>query len=169
MKALELEIDGQHNENLHFRPLQRSIRGRFDFNRVAEPMARLKAANWPSPIPSQRLGIDADGVGFVVEPLHDDEHAATREKIEARGMKLEPKLQTFESIDLPTWLFWLKRAVESGIAKIVSGKLPDKIDGVARKNFILNEPEQSAADKLTAAIEKQTAMFEKLLDRLGEK
>lgn len=167
MKALEIEIDGQHNENLHFRPLQRSIRGRFDFNRVAEPMARLKAGDWPTPIPSQRLGVDREGVGYLVEPLHDDKHAATREKIKKRGMELEPKLQVFENIDLPTWYFWLKRAVESGIAKIVSGKLPDRIDGEPRKNFILNEPEQSATDKLTAAIEKQTAMFAKLLEKLA--
>ncbi len=169
VKAVEIAINGQHNEALHFRPLQRSIRGRFDFMRIGEPMAKVKATEWPTPIPSQRLGIEPDGTGYVVEPLHDEEFAPIKEKIEKLGMKLEPALQTFKGIDLPTWLFWIKQAVESGIAKVVSGKLPDKIDGKPRKTFIVNEPEPSATDKLTAAIEKQSAMFAKLLDRLGER
>ena len=43
METIQIEIDGKHNENLHFRPLQRTIRGRFDFNRIGEPMAKLEA------------------------------------------------------------------------------------------------------------------------------
>ena len=167
-RALEIEVDGPHNENLHFRPLQRSIRGRFDMMRVGEPMAKVKASEWPTPLPSQRLGIDADGAGFIAEPLHEPQHTPIREKIEKRGLKLEPALQTFEGIDTPTWMFWLKRAVESGLAKVVSGKLPDRIDGKPKTNFILNEPRPSAVDRLTAAIDRQSALFEKLVERLGK-
>lgn len=167
--TLEVEIDGPHNEQLHFTPLQRNIRGKFDFMRMGEPMARIKAVEWPVPIPSQRLGVDADGIGYIAEPLHDAKHAPIKEKIEAQGMKLEPALQTFEGIDLTTWLFWIKQAVEAGLAKVVSGKLPDKIEGKPKMNFVLNEPPANALDKLTVAIEKQTAMFARLLERLGEK
>ena len=169
VKAVEIEIDGSHNEALLFRPLQRSVRGRFDMMRMGEPMARVKATDWPTPIPSQRLGIDADGNGFLCEPLHDDEYVVLKEKIESQGMRLEPAIQEFLDIDVATWQFWLKSAVDSGLAKIVRGKLPDKIDGKPRMNFITNDPEPPAVDKLTAAIEKQTAMFEKLLNKLGEK
>ena len=166
--AIEIEIDGDRNESLRFRPLQRSIRGRFDLNRIAEPQARLRAAELPLPIPGQRLGIDPSGTGYLIEPLHDEDHATIREKIEKKGMKLEPELTEFPNIDLPTWLYWLKRAVESGIAKITKGKLPDKIDGKPRKNFVMAEPEPSVTDKLTAALEKQSVLFEKLLAKLGE-
>lgn len=164
--TIEVEIDGPHNECLMFRPLQRSIRGRFDLNRVGEPMARMKSVEWPQPIPSQRLGIDADGSAYILEPLHDDEHAAIRERIERQGMKLPPECETFDDVDLPTWLFWIKRAVDSGIAKVVAGQLPKVIDGTPKMNFIVNRPTQSTADRLAAAIERQNVLFEKLLERL---
>ena len=168
VKALEVEIDGPHNEQLHFAPLQRNVRGRFDFMRIGEPMSKIKAVEWPVPIPSQRLGIDPDGNGYIREPLHDGEFAPIREKIESQGMKLEPAVQEFPGIDVVTWLFWLKLAVESGLAKVVSGKLPDKIEGTPKMNFILNEPPTSAVDKLTSAIERQSQLFERVLEKLSK-
>ena len=169
VKALEIEIDGLCNEQLHFAPLQRHVRGRFDFMRIGEPMSKIKAHEWPVTIPSQRLGIDPDGTGYIREPLHDGEFAPIKEKIEKMGMKLEPAVQEFPGIDVVTWYFWMQRAVESGLARVVSGRLPDRIEGTPKMNFVLNEPPTSAVDKLTAAIEKQTVMFAKLLERLGEK
>jgi len=169
VKAVEIEVDGEHNENLIFAPLQRSIRGKFDMLRVAEPMAKMKASEWPEPIPSQRLGIEPDGTGYLREPIHDEEHAPIREKIEKAGMSLEPALTEFGEVDATTWLHWIKLAVESGLAKVVSGKLPDKIDGKPRMNFLLNEPKPSTTDRLATAIEQQTAMLAKVLERLGDK
>ena len=167
--AVEVEIDSPHNENLHFRPLQRAVRGRFDWMRIGEPMSKVKAAEWPVPIPSQRLGVDPDGNGYLLEPLHDDEYSPIREKIEGKlGMKLEPAVQTFESVHLPSWYFWLAKAVECGLATVVSGKLPRDIGGEPRRNFYWSEPAPSATDKLTAAIERQSQLFEKLLAKLGE-
>jgi hypothetical protein len=166
--TIEIEVDGPYNENLMFRPLQRAIRGRFDLNRVAEPMARMRSAEWPQPIPSQRLGIEADGSAYVLEPLHDEEHAAIKERIERQGMKLPPKCETFDGVDLVTWLFWIKRAVNSGIARVVAGQLPKVIDGVPKMNFIVDRPAQSAGDRLAAAIERQNVLFEKLLERLSK-
>ena len=169
MKAVEVEIGGPLNECLSFRPLPgRLVRGRYDLNRVAEPLAKLKSAEWPVPVPGQRIGVDAEGIGYLAEPLHSPEHKPLREKIERAGMRLEPELTTFEGVDVVSWLYWLKRAVEGGIARVVKGALPDKIDGKPRKNFIMAEPEPSAVDKLTAAIEKQSQLFERLLEKLSK-
>ena len=163
---VEIEIDGQHNENLYFRPLQRSVRGRFDLNRIGEPTARMKSVDFPHPIPSQRIGIEADGSGYITEPLHDAEHAALRERIEKQGKKLPPKCETFDDVDLPTWLYWIKRAVESGVAKVVGGQLPKHIDGTPKLNFIVDRPKETTGDRLAAALERQNVLFEKLLERL---
>ena len=158
---LEIEIDGKENECLHFRPLQRSIRGRFDFARLREPMADTLRSTWPEAIPSQRIGIDgADG--FVLEPLHDAEHSQTRERIEGQGMKLADAKETFADIDLPTWLFWIKHAVESGIAKVVSGKLPDTIEGEPQLSFItIRQPSDTA--RLATAIEQTNVLLAELV------
>jgi hypothetical protein len=162
-RPVEIEIDTDRNSNLYFRPLQRAIRGRFDWNRIREPQARLKAHEWPLPIPPQRLGIDAEGNGYLTEPLHDEEHAAIRERIEDKlGQKLEPARQTFPAAHLPTWLYWLKRAVESGIARLVHGQLPTEIEGTPKKNFIHAEAPPNSADKLTVALQEQTAAFKEL-------
>jgi hypothetical protein len=170
MKAqpVEIEIDGPRNEALHFRPLQRNLRGRFDLNRVGEPLARMRAQAWPLPVPSQRIGIDPAGNGYIVEPLHEPAFAPIRERIEKAGRRLEPALQTFDAVHVPTWLFWITRAVQCGIARVVSGKLPDKIDGKPTMNFITGDPSPTAADKLTAVLERQSAAFEGLAAAIGK-
>jgi len=169
VRAVEVEVDGQLNESLCFRPLPgRTIRGRFDLNRVAEPMARLKSAEWPRPIPGMRLGIDPENTGYVVEPLHDAEHAPIREKIVKQGMGLAPACESFEGIDVASWLFWLQRAVEAGVAKIVKGAFPDKLPGKPRLNFIVAEPRPSDSDRLAAAIERQNALMAQLLERMAK-
>lgn len=161
VQAVELEIDTPENSNLHFRPLCRSVRGRFDFARVAEPMARVKAIDWPV-IPSQRIGITVDGAGYLIETLHAPENAAIKEKIERMGMRLEPAMQEFEGIDQPSWLWWLRQAVQAGVARVVSGKLPEVIHGAIRKNFILAEPPMSPSERMSAALENQTTAFNNL-------
>lgn len=158
---LEIEIDGKENECLHFRPLQRSIRGRFDFARLREPMSGVMRSAWPEAIPSMRLGIEgADG--YLLEPLYNDEHKQAREKIELAGMKLADERETFANIDLPTWVFWLRRAIESGIAKIVSGKLPDRVEGTPQLSFItVREPSDTA--RLATAIEQTNVLLAELV------
>lgn len=169
MTAVVCEIDNQHNQSLYFRPIQRSVRGRFDYLRCGEPMAKVVGASEPGPIPSQRIGFDLDrGVGFVEETLHAPEHKAIRERIERRGRTLPPEREDFPDADESTWLFWLGSAVKAGIAKIVSGKLPEKLKGKPKVNFITNErrPEN---DRLAAAIEKQNTLFEALLAELKKR
>jgi hypothetical protein len=61
----------------------------------------------------------------------------------------------------------MKSAVEAGLAKVVKGVLPEVIEGKVKKNFITSEPETSDSDKLTAALERQSVIMEKLLARLA--
>ena len=87
--ALEIEIDTAHNGNAVFRPLERSIRGRFSFDRAAqgEKNWHLESAGCPDVIPGQRIGFDA-GEGYVLEPLHAPEHERIAERVKRQGMKL---------------------------------------------------------------------------------
>lgn len=164
--VLEIEIDGGANESLFFAPLQRRIRGRFDVNRVAEPLARMKARDWPQPIPGQRLGINLEsGEAYLAEPLREPQHAAIRDRVERLG-KVGPDSEPFGIVHLPTWLHWLKRAVGSGIARVVKGELPTKIDGEPRRSFIHAEPAPSTNDRLAAAIDANTRMLGELLKTL---
>lgn len=165
MQAIEIEVDTPTNDNLHFRPLTRSIRGRFDMMRMGEPLARVKATEWP-PIPSQRLGITPDGIGYLVEPLHDPQHSGLKTKIERAGMTLEQPLTQFDGIHLPSWLFWMKQACDSGMARVTKGQLPDQIDGTPRHNFIIAEPAASDGDKLATALADQAAAFNRLTDAI---
>lgn len=169
MPALEIEIDAPQNQSLAFRPLPGvSIRGRFDLNRLAEPMARLKTQEWPVPIPGQILGIDPSGDGYVREPLHNAEYAAIREKIERKGYRLAPAVEEHANVDAESWVYWMARAVQSGVAKVVSGKLPATLPTNPRRNYI-HAVQVNRTDRLADAIERQTAMFEKLLAKLSEK
>lgn len=166
MKAFCIEID-DNNKALNFRPLSRRVRGTFDMLKMSEPMAKVRATEWPA-IPSQRLGIDENGNGYLEEPLHEEEFSALRQKIERLGQRLEPPRQTFEGIDINTWSFWCKSAVDAGHARLVSGTFPKIDEESARKDFLTAEPKtKSQTERLTLAIERQNELFAKLIEKLA--
>lgn len=153
MKPVEIEIDGPRNESWHFPPGGFDVRGRFDLLRVAEPMARSKSHEWPSPIPSQRLGVDESGCGYLVESLHEPEFAALREKIESIPKKLPPAKRDLGKVtDEASWVYWLKRAVESGLAKITKGSLPKECPGEPKLDYHLANVRSRRDDKLALAL-----------------
>lgn len=171
--VIEIEIGaGRRNCNFTFMPLGKRIRGRFDVTRAIQTdgeAARL-LKSWPEPIPGQVIGIDVEsGLGYLREPLHDPEFAAIREKIEKTGQKLEPERQTFPNRHLPTWLHWLKRAVECGAAKLVRGTLPETIDGEPEYTTPFARSMQTRKDpttRLAEAMERQGDLLAKVLAEL---
>lgn len=178
MATLCIEADGPGNENLGFRPLQRAIRGRFDFARCADPEAHRVARNFGGlPIPGQRLVFDPDkGTATLIDPLHDIENSAIAEAIRKQGYRLAPAREEFTGCDPHTWLFWIQGAIDAGLAKLVSGKLPEFDAEKARRDFIFAPRQPNATDKLTIALEQlasaqvaQTAVLEKLVAMLAKK
>lgn len=160
--VVAVEIDGPLNEAHYFRPLGRRLRGRFDAHRVAGDTGRL-VQRWPDPIPGQRIGVDvAAGEGFIEESLHDPQHAAVKSKAEKVGA-VGPPRETFAGVHVPTWLFWLRQAVEAGIARIVQGTLPEKIEG-AQTEFI-TQRQTDPVERLAVAMERQNELLLKLLNK----
>lgn len=153
---IEIELDGPHNQSLNFRPLGRKLRGKFDLNRCCEPKARMMTTRFPKPIPGLKLGIDTEtSQGYLIEQLHDAEHEPTRERIEAMGLKIGQRRETFENVHVATWLFWMQRAVQGGWANLVDGKFPEKLSGEPQKSFI-TKPQP---DKRDALIEKLVGLL----------
>lgn len=163
-----VEVDGPRNQNLLFGPLQRRIRGRFDITRVAEPLAKMKQNEWGTEaIPGQRLAIDTEtGKAWLEEPIHRS--AKLKAIVERKGYTLPPEREDFGVVDAPTWMHWFKRAVKSGVARVVQGTLPERIDGTPRTNFYTARSE-TQNDKLAAALDRQTEMFGKLIELLAAK
>lgn len=149
--VIEIEVDGPSNPNLLFLPLARRVRGRFEWRRVKEPLAMVTATGWPDDmsIPGQRIGLNVDtGEGYLLEPLQGDENVATFEKIKREGFSLPPAREEFKGVDVATWLHWMKRAVRAGTARVVQGKLPEKIDGKPKTDFFGAHPTEDPRDKL---------------------
>lgn len=164
--TITIEATGPQNACLFFAPLKRAIRGRFDALRATryDAGAVKLLTEWPQPVPGQRLRLNLDtGEASVIEPLHEAEFAAIRAKIERTG-RLEPSAQPTPA-HVPTWLYWMKRAVESGMAVVVEGKLPDEIDGEPQLSFF-SRPRVSETARLAKAIESQTETLNKLLAEL---
>ena len=159
-----IEIDEPLNRNYHFLPLGRVLRSKCDFLRDPRPEAKVKAST-DGPIPGQRLTVRGN-TAVLDDLLNEQEHEAIKDKIERKGLKI-PKGETFTDIDANTFAWHAKRAVDSGIAKLVSGKFPTIDEAKVKKSFFIDEPPKSPTDRLAAAIEKQTATFEKLLEKLA--
>lgn len=170
MDLLEVEVDSPRNDSLHFLPASKRVRGRFDLGRACKTSgAAGKLMNdWPDPIPGQRIGINLrTHEGYIAEPLHEAEHLANRQRIEERKMRLPAERQSFNNCHLPTWLYWLKRAVEAGLARVVKGELPETIEGEPRKSFhMTHQPDQSKL--LTDAINRQTEALVKQGELLAQ-
>ncbi|QDU30598.1 hypothetical protein ETAA8_57440 [Anatilimnocola aggregata] len=171
-KVFEIEITGgKRNDCFHFRPIGETIRGRFDLNRETEPLARMKIVDFPEPVPGQRIGVDLEfGEGYIIEPLHEPDHVATRKRIEGRGLSIAPARRPFPGVDVSTWLFWLNRGVESGIARVSQGTMPKKLDGPVKKSFItVTKPaDNTREDRFLAAMERQNELMSALLAKLSK-
>lgn len=167
--VVEIEIDGARNEAHFFRPLMRRLRGRFDLNRVAEPQARMKSVECPDPIPGLRIGLDfVTATGYVSDPLTEPEQAANRARITQRGLSLGSAREDFPEVDCPTWAFWLRRAVESGAARVVRGELPEELGG-APVTSCVTARRPNSADRLAEAIENNTRVLAAVLEKLAGK
>lgn len=162
-QTIEVEFDGPKNQSVYFRPLQRKIRGRFDAHRVVNGGRLMQ--KFSDPIPGQRLQVDpATGAVTLFEPLHDNEHAATRERIEASGAKLGPQYEDLGRCDVVTLAYWLRSLIDDGLAKLMSGELP-KMEGKPQTRFHSAE-QPDPIEKLGDAIEKQTEVITRLLGKL---
>lgn len=136
MAAVEIEIDTPTNSNLRWEPTGETIRGAFRPARCRIAGAGELAMKLPDGLPGQRVRIDPDkGTAAVFEPLSTPEHAGTRDTLarlvtadeSATGERLTfaPAVREYASVHGPSWVGWAVRAVRSGMARVVSGKLPD--------------------------------------------
>jgi hypothetical protein len=174
MPVIEIEVANDANADLFYLPLGKRLRGKVDFLKVNEAEAIKLAREYPQGIPGQRLVIDTEAAtAAVVEPLHEPQHAAVREKVAAKGFGLPPAREEAAGVDVPTCLFWARRAVEGGLAKVVRGSIP-KVEGRARKRFMTTPDADPAEDdrelrrqelaaKLAMMNPTQRAEFKRLL------
>ena len=124
---------------------------------------------WPDPIPGQRLGIDPNtSTGYIAEPLHEPKNRVLREKIIKQGYGIAEEKETLPNAHVPTYLFWFKRLVESGAAKVVKGTLPETIDGEPQTEYWTHR-RKSSNDRLAEAMDRQTEMLSKVLAALASK
>jgi len=125
--VVEIEIDGPHNESLRFAPQNRLVRGRWTWSKCGPTGAAVAALKWPGDfVPGQVIGVDRKaGTGYFRERLHEAEFKAVRTFIEEKRDEAIPEeKEDFPGISIVTWLFWMRRAVDGGHARVVAGELP---------------------------------------------
>lgn len=174
--VVEVEVSASNGRKLFFRPIGRAVRGRVNFADARTPSEFQRAQRWPEPVPGAVLGINLDtGEKYLRDPIHDDEYTSVRQRILRYGFQLPPAREEFDSESLATWVYWLQRAVDSGCARVVQGKLPpvESLEGEPRKSFISNPRRNPNANMVEAfnamakAVENQTKVLEALIKKLG--
>lgn len=151
--ALVVEIDTPRNASWLFPPMQKNIRGRFDVLRISEPNAMKLRQEYPEAIPGQRLAVDlAGGECCVIEPLHDPEYAELRQKL-AKRYTIAPGREVVSGADVATWLYWIGKAIDGGIAKVISGKMPSTLPGEPQNvDNLFGMRQKSPQEDLTRAL-----------------
>lgn len=185
--VVEIEVRSDNGNKLYFSPTGKSLRGYIDFATVKSRIAQQCRDRFPEPVPGKIIGINRmTGEKYIREPLYDPEHSTVRKRVE-KMHALDLQRESIDSESEVTWLYWMRRAVDGGLARIVQGELPDRYsfpgeerpteskDGKPRKNFIIDQEESQAAKFATAlnsmadAINANTAVLGKLLERLDAK
>ena len=187
MRAVEVEVCAPQSRQLFFSPVGKTVRGRVDFAHVKSKAELSLRDTWPDPIPGKIIGINEAGEKYIREPLHDSENTKLRMLIQSRGMVLEDERETFAGESIITWLYWLRRAVDAGLARILKGELPpiEELEPARKrklhderlpmKDFIFAPAEESPLDRMAAAMEllaantaANTAIMQKVLEKLGK-
>jgi hypothetical protein len=121
--VIEVDVDVDRNP-----PLDRAIRGRFDWRRVADKHGPDLRDRWgEEPLPGQTLFLDVDkNEGAILDSFHGRKEL--KQRVESRGETLPPDVQSFTNINPKEWLYWIKSAVKSGKARLLRGQLPDTVD-----------------------------------------
>jgi hypothetical protein len=150
--VLEIEVDTRHNRNLYFVPIDRVVRGRFDWRRVADRNGAELREKWgEEPVPGQRIVLDAERrEGAIVEPLYT--RPELKKRIEAREQVLPPERQSYSNVDVAEWLYWLRAAVAAGDAAVVQGKLPEALDYRPKRFGERRSPQQRLTEALVAVL-----------------
>lgn len=134
-----VEIANKHNRNHTFHPTQETLRGRWVRHNIQARTPHESIMAMPEVIPGIMLEVEIDGEKRVlrrIDPLSEPEHAETWKKIEAvqkrfgdflsaggKGQPWPPVVVEKASHDqLKTWLYWMRRLVDSGAAEIVASR-----------------------------------------------
>lgn len=190
---VRIEIDNPGCARWYAPMIQREVRGRFDHRRDREPLAALAHVRLGCDIPGQVIELDTDArKAEVIEPLADPRNAklvrhlaklmGTTGVTPAFELQIRPggeKYDLKDERDVATWCYWVRRAVESGVAQVVDGELPPaEMCRGARKQFILPEqkdPAQEERDlrhrevavKLAMMTPEQRATYQRLMAELA--
>lgn len=166
---IQLTFEGT-NRNAFFPPIGKAVRSTFDVSKIPDTHGSNIALNWPIPIAGQTLRLDVkERIGHLHECLRDPEHQAEKDLVTKRGYDL-PGDETYANVHVATWLFHMKRLVDAGEATVTEGTMPDKI-GRPLDCFITTEksPTEKSMDRLAMAIDRQSEVFEAVLEKLGKK
>lgn len=152
------EVTGR---NPMFPPAQIKLRGLIDVDQIKEPLARMSRFARHK-FPGQRLHFDpASKKAWVEETLYQDGYRPQRDAI-ARFYSLPERTKDISGDhDVATWLFWMKRLVDSGLARLVSGEFPDPLPPNPKMEFFgqeLKSNEERKIDKLTAMVQALAAL-----------
>lgn len=165
---------------VQFPPLQRMLRAEFSPNeiRLRDAASHERMGLLPGVIPGQRIELiiqDLDplgpgripGQGRILEPLHLPEHARTKDWIERLPARLETQTELAD-IDAGTWLFWMARLVEDGLAVSLASSNPVPSSYDVKQRF--GEPIYSGIGQPPEIIKRRELadrLLEALLEKLG--
>lgn len=165
---VEIHIRSRAGSQVYFRPIGRPVRGYIDTAEFRTDIGQALKKVWAEPVAGQVLGVNfGTGEKYLREPLHDPKHRFVKEKIEGKGLRIPEPMESFKSENMATWLYWMKRAVESGDAELIEGEFPslDSLNEPIRKTFVTNTPPPSSEATMVA---EAFQAFTKVLERNNE-
>jgi hypothetical protein len=117
-RILEIEVNNPQSLSYNFIPLGITVRGAYHLVSVLnrDAMALFETYGVES-IPGQRLGFSWDeSACYVEDGLYDPPFENLRRILEKKKWQLPERLQRFESVHVPSVLFWMGKAIQPNSA-----------------------------------------------------
>lgn len=153
-----IQIENQRNQRYLWPPTQDELRGTWsNRNLVGTTMVNSPGLQSLPETPGQRVSINCSSkVCRIYDPIEPEMLAEINAKLKndpvrpvnvAYGLWPESVHEECDETKLKTWLYYARRAVDAGIAKVVAGDLPSLKEIARLPGKTETEMSNSSADK----------------------
>ncbi len=162
--VIVIQLGNKKNQQFYFPPLQENLRGDWVFDNLPRGTTSGRGLQSIPDTPGLQIVLDVEGkTAKLLDPLLFPENASLYDELKNKHEAVFGKTRAWpdrlltlrDANDVKTWWYWIKRFVDGGSAKLISGNLAISLPGKPRKTcgaMNIYEQEEEATTNNSSAV-----------------